>query len=149
TPGPVVRLKNGDPMVFGRGGEEIEFLTQHGFEVEIVPGVSSVTAAPALAGIPLTYRGVASSFTVLPGHRQALKELDWPAYRHAGTLVILMGVENRAAIATCLIHGGRPAADPVAFLQQSSTQQESVRESTLEQVARGEVAVRAPAVFVI
>jgi|SRR5690349_11430542 uroporphyrin-III C-methyltransferase len=149
TAGPVVRLKSGDPMVFGRGGEELEFLTRHGFDVEVVPGVSAVTAAPALAGIPLTYRGVASSFTVLAGHRQAVKEIDWPAFRHAGTLVVLMGVENRAAIANCLIHGGRPARDPVAFLQYVSTERESVREATLEQVARGEVEVEAPAVFVI
>jgi len=147
--GPVVRLKSGDPLVFGRGGEELEFLTQHGFEVEVVPGVSAVTAAPALAGIPLTYRGVAASFTVLPGHRQAVKEVDWPAYRHAGTLVVLMGVNNRAAIANCLINGGRPARDPVAFLQFASTERECVLESTLEQVARGEVDVEPPAVFVI
>lgn len=147
--GPVVRLKSGDPMVFGRGGEELEFLTRHGFEVEVVPGVSAVTAAPALAGIPLTYRGVAASFTVLPGHRQAVKEVDWPAYRHAGTLVVLMGVDNRAAIANCLINGGRPARDPVAFLQFASTERECVLESTLEQVARGEVDVVPPAVFVI
>jgi uroporphyrin-III C-methyltransferase len=147
--GPVVRLKSGDPLVFGRGGEELEFLTRHGFEVEVVPGVSAVTAAPALAGIPLTYRGVAASFTVLPGHRQAVKEVDWPAYRHAGTLVVLMGVDNRAAIANCLINGGRPARDPVAFLQFASTERECVLESTLEQVARGEVDVKPPAVFVI
>jgi len=147
--GPIVRLKSGDPMVFGRGAEELEFLTQHGFDVEVVPGVSAVTAAPALAGIPLTYRGVATSFTVLPGHRQAVKEVDWPAYRHAGTLVVLMGVDNRAAIATCLIHGGRPARDPVAFLQFASTDRECVREATLEQVARGEVDVEPPAIFVI
>jgi uroporphyrin-III C-methyltransferase len=147
--GPIVRLKSGDPLVFGRGGEELEFLTQHGFDVEVVPGVSAVTAAPALAGIPLTYRGVAASFTVLPGHRQAVKEVDWPAYRHAGTLVVLMGVDNRAAIANCLINGGRPAHDPVAFLQLSSTEREYVHESTLEQVARGEVDVEPPAVFVI
>jgi len=147
--GPVVRLKSGDPMVFGRGAEELEFLTQHGFDVEVVPGVSAVTAAPALAGIPLTYRGVATSFTVLPGHRQAVKEVDWPAYRHAGTLVVLMGVNNRATIATCLINGGRPAGDPVAFLQFASTDRESVIESTLEQVARGEVDVEPPAIFVI
>jgi uroporphyrin-III C-methyltransferase len=147
--GPIVRLKSGDPMVFGRGAEELEFLTQHGFDVEIVPGVSSVTAAPALAGIPLTYRGVASSFTVLAGHRQAVKEIDWPAFRHTGTLVVLMGVENRAEIATCLIHGGRPARDPVAFLQYVSTDRECVRESTLEEVSRGKVEVEAPAIFVI
>jgi len=111
--------------------------------------VSSVTAAPALAGIPLTYRGVSSSFTVLPGHRQAVKEIDWPAFRRTGTLVVLMGVENRAAIATCLIHGGRPAGDPVAFLQYVSTDRECVQESTLEEVSRGEVEVEAPAIFVI
>jgi uroporphyrin-III C-methyltransferase len=92
---------------------------------------------------------VATSFTVLPGHRQAVKEVDWPAYRHAGTLVVLMGVDNRAAIATCLIHGGRPAGDPVAFLQFASTDRECVREATLEQVARGEVDVEPPAIFVI
>jgi uroporphyrin-III C-methyltransferase len=147
--GAIVRLKSGDPMVFGRGAEELEFLTQHGFDVEIVPGVSSVTAAPALAGIPLTYRGVSSSFTVLAGHRQAVKEIDWPAFRHTGTLVVLMGVENRAEIATCLIHGGRPAGDPVAFLEHVSTDRECVRESTLEEVSRGGVEVEAPAIFVI
>lgn len=149
TPGPIVRLKNGDPLVFGRGAEELEFLARHGFDVEVVPGVSAVTAAPALAGIPLTYRGVAASFTVLPGHRQAVKEVDWPAYRHAGTLVVMMGVDNRAAIATCLINGGRPASDPIAFVQFASTERECVCESTLGQVARGEVDVQPPAVFVI
>lgn len=147
--GAIVRLKSGDPMVFGRGAEELEFLTQHGFDVEVVPGVSSVTAAPALARIPLTYRGVSPCFTVLPGHRQAVKEIDWPAFRHSGTLVVLMGVENRAQIATCLIHGGRPAGDPVAFLEYASTDKERVRESTLEEVSRGGVEVEAPAIFVI
>jgi uroporphyrin-III C-methyltransferase len=78
-----------------------------------------------------------------------VKEVDWPAYRHAGTLVILMGVDNRAAIATCLINGGRPARDPVAFVQYASRERECVTESTLEQVARGEVDVAPPAVFVI
>jgi len=145
--GPVVRLKSGDPLVFGRGGEELEFLTQHGFDVEVVPGLSALTAAPSLAGIPLG--GVSAAVTILPGHRQAVKEVDWPAYRHAGTLVILMGVDNRAAIATCLINGGRPARDPVAFLQYASTERECVTEATLEQVARGEVEVKPPAVFVI
>ncbi len=147
--GPIVRLKGGDPLVFARGAEEIEFLMRHGFEVEVVPGVSAVTAAPTLAGIPLTHRGVSPSFTVLAGHRQALKEVDWPAFRHGGTLVVLMGVEHRAAIAKCLIHGGRPADDPVAFLQFASTERERVREATLQEVARGEVQVAAPAIWVI
>ena len=147
--GPIVRLKSGDPLVFARAGEEIEFLTRHGFDVEVIPGVSAVTAAPALAGIPLTHRGVSASFTVLAGHRQGLKEVDWPAFRHGGTLVVLMGVDHRAEIANCLIHGGRPADDPVAFLQFASTERERVFEATLGQVARGEVAVQAPAIWVI
>lgn len=145
--GPVVRLKSGDPLVFGRGGEELEFLTQHGFDVEVVPGVSALTAAPTLAGIPLG--GVSAAVTILPGHRQAVKEVDWPAYRHGGTLVVLMGVDHRAEIARCLINGGRPASDPVAFSQFASTERECVVEATLEEVARGEVAVKPPAVFVI
>jgi uroporphyrin-III C-methyltransferase len=87
--------------------------------------------------------------TVLPGHRQAVKDVDWPAYRHGETLVVLMGVDHRAEIARCLINGGRPAEDPVAFLQYASTERECVTESTLEQVARGEVEVEPPAVFVI
>ena len=145
--GPMVRLKSGDPLVFGRGGEELEFLTQHGFDVEVVPGVSALTAAPSLAGIPLG--GVSASVTVLPGHRQAVKEVDWPAYRHGGTLVILMGVDHRAEIARCLINGGRKAGDPVAFLQYALRDREWVVESTLEQVAGGEVDVKPPAVFVI
>ena len=145
--GPIVRLKSGDPLVFGRGGEELEFLTQHGFDVEVVPGVSALTAAPSLAGIPLG--GVSAAVTVLPGHRQAVQEVDWPAYRHGGTLVILMGVDHRAEIARCLINGGRQARDPVAFLQYASTERECVVEATLEDVARGEVEVEPPAGFVI
>ena len=136
-------------MVFGRGGEELEFLARHGFDVEVVPGISAVTAAPALAGIPLTYRGVAASFTVLAGHRQSVQELDWRAYRHVDTIVVLMGVDNRAIIAASLINAGRPAAEPVAFVQRASTERERVTESTLEAVAHGEVEVEAPAVFVI
>jgi uroporphyrin-III C-methyltransferase len=148
-PGPIVRLKSGDPMISGRGGEELEFLARHGFEVEVVPGVSAVTAAPALAGIPLTFRGVASSFTVLAGHRQSIQEIDWRAYRHVDTLVVLMGVDNRAIIAASLINAGRPASEPVAFLQRTSTERERVIESTLEAVAHGEVQVEAPAIFLV
>ena len=76
-PGIVVRLKGGDPMVFGRGGEEWLQLAQRGIDVEVVPGVSAAIAVPALAGIPLTYRGVASSFAVIAGHRQNLQPPDW------------------------------------------------------------------------
>lgn len=145
----VVRLKSGDPMVFGRGGEELEFLYQHGISAEVVPGVSSAVAAPALAGIPLTYRGVAASFAVIAGHRQSLMELDWSVYMAVDTLVVLMGVENRELIADSLIRKGRPRTQPVAFIERSSTDRERIVEATLESVARGNVDVSAPAVFVI
>ncbi len=145
----IVRLKSGDPMVFGRGGEELAFLTRQGFSVEVVPGISSALAAPALAGIPLTYRGVAASFSVIAGHRQSLTQLDWSVYQGVDTLVVLMGVEYRDIIAQALLEQGCPSHRPVAFIEQASTARERVVESTLAQVARGSVAVEAPAVFVI
>jgi uroporphyrin-III C-methyltransferase len=145
----IVRLKTGDPMVFGRGGEELEFLAQHGIEAEVVPGLSSALAAPALAGIPVTYRGVAASFSVIAGHRQSLTTLDWSVYKGVDTLIILMGVEHRDVIAHTLIEQGRPASQPVAFLENASTSRERVVESTLELVARRQVEVNAPAVMVI
>ena len=145
----IVRLKSGDPMVFGRGGEELEFLAQHGIEAEVVPGLSSALAAPALAGIPVTYRGVAASFSVIAGHRQSLTTLDWSVYKGVDTLIILMGVEHRDVIAHTLIEQGRPASQPVAFLENASTPSERVVESTLELVARRQAEVTAPAVMVI
>jgi uroporphyrin-III C-methyltransferase len=145
----IVRLKSGDPMVFGRGGEELEFLASHGFETEVVPGVSSALAAPALAGIPVTFRGVAASFSVIAGHRQCLTDLDWSVYQGVETLVVLMGVEYRDIIARTLIDVGRPASQPVAFIENASTDAERVIESTLAGVADGRVAVNAPAVWVI
>jgi uroporphyrin-III C-methyltransferase len=145
----IVRLKSGDPMVFGRGGEELEFLAAHGIEAEVVPGLSSALAAPALAGIPVTYRGVAASFSVIAGHRQSLTSLDWSVYQGVDTLIVLMGVEHRDVIAHTLIEQGRPAEQPVAFIESASSDREHVVESTLGVVARGKVEVRAPAVFVI
>lgn len=145
----IVRLKAGDPMVFGRGGEELAYLANHGFDVEVVPGVSSAIAAPALAGIPLTYRGVAASFAVVAGHRQSVCALDWSAYRGVDTLVVLMGVEFRDVIAGSLIAAGRPVDQPVAFVTEASTKSERCVASTLAAVARGGVDVEAPSVMVI
>jgi len=145
----IVRLKSGDPMVFGRGGEELEFLVANGFDAEVVPGISSALAAPALAGIPVTYRGVAASFSVIAGHRQSLTALDWSIYRGVDTLIVLMGVEYRDIIAAALMEQGRTADHPVAFIEHASTDRERVVEATLGAVARGTVAVEAPAVFVI
>lgn len=145
----VVRLKGGDPMVFGRGGEEWLYLAERGIDVEVVPGVSSAIAVPALAGIPLTCRGVAASFAVIAGHRQNLASPDWRPYIGIDTLVILMGVAFRDIIASTLIDLGRPASEPVAFIERACTRDEHVVETTLGMVARRGVDVAAPAVFVI
>ncbi len=147
--GIVVRLKGGDPMVFGRGGEEWLHLVERGIDVEVVPGVSSAISVPALAGIPLTCRGVAASFAVIAGHRQNLQAPDWISYRGIDTLVVLMGVEFRDIIATTLMELGRPASLPVAFIERGATARERVVTATLGEVARGQVDVAAPAVFVI
>jgi uroporphyrin-III C-methyltransferase len=145
----IVRLKSGDPMVFGRGGEELAFLAANGIDAEVAPGISSALAAPALAGIPVTLRGVAASFSVVAGHRQSLTSLDWSVYQGVDTLIILMGVEHRDVIAHTLIAEGRPADHPIAFIENASTERERVVEATLGAVAAGRVDVSAPAVMMI
>jgi uroporphyrinogen III methyltransferase / synthase len=112
----VVRLKGGDPFVFGRGGEEAQALQAAGIPFEVVPGITSAVAVPAYAGVPVTQRGLATSFTVVTGHsRHAVdRETDWGALARAGgTIVVLMGVAHRDAIAARLIAGGLPADTPV------------------------------------
>ena len=116
----VVRLKGGDPFVFGRGGEEAQALIAAGLEFTVVPGISSAVAVPAAAGIPVTHRGVSASFTVVTGHREkgGSRSLDWEALAQVGsTIVVLMGVSERAAIATRLLAGGLPADTPVAAIR--------------------------------
>ncbi|MBI5281915.1 MAG: uroporphyrinogen-III C-methyltransferase [Candidatus Solibacter usitatus] len=143
----VVRLKGGDPRVFGRGGEEWAWLAGRGWDVEVVPGVSSAVAVPALAGIPVTYRGVAGGFAVVTGHRRAGSCQEWAAYAGIDTLVILMGVGQRVEIASCLMRLGKDAGTPVAFIENGTTERERVVETTLGAVA--DVEVSAPAVMVV
>ncbi len=145
----VVRLKQGDPMVFARGGEELLELAEAGCEVEVVPGVSSALAAPEAAGIPLTYRDVARSFAVVTGHGRDGMVQDWQSYARIDTLVILMGVKHRAEIAQRLIAAGRPASQPVAFLEHATTPSERRVFATLREVADGMVEVAAPAVWIL
>lgn len=143
----VVRLKSGDPMVFARGGEELAELIEAGCDVEVVPGISSALAAPELAGIPLTYRGVARSFAIVTGHGREGVLQDWSAYANIDTLIVLMGVKHRAEIARALIRAGRPAEQPVAFIERASTPTERRLYGTLDEV--GSLDVEAPAVWVI
>ncbi len=145
----VVRLKGGDPFVFGRGAEEWAWLTERGWDVEVVPGVSSALAVPALAGVPPTFRGVASGFAVIAGHlRDGMPEF-WSRYASVDTLVILMGVKYRIEIARALIAAGRSPLEPVCFIENGTTPRERVIIADLGSVGRGEVDVSAPAVFVV
>ncbi len=118
----VVRLKCGDPFVFGRGGEEVEALAAAGMAVEVVPGVSSAIAAPALAGIPLTHRGVSSAFVVVSGHStEAFAPIVDALTPGSATLVVLMGLATRSALAQRLLDKGWPADTPTAITLASST----------------------------
>ncbi len=144
----VVRLKSGDPMVFARGAEELADLLAAGAKVEVVPGISSSFAGPALAGIPLTYRGVARHFTIATGHGRDGVRQDWSAIAGVDTLIILMGVKARVEIARALLRAGRPASEPCAFLERVSTPTERRVVATLGDVAAGRVEVEAPAVWV-
>ena len=151
----VVRLKGGDPYVFGRGGEEAEALAAAGVPFEVVPGVSSAVAAPAAAGIPLTHRAVASSFAVVTGHedeRRASGRVDWSRLATAvDTLVILMGLENLPRIARALIDAGRAAETPVALVERGTTSAQRVVVGRLDAIAALAVSagVRSPAVIVV
>ena len=145
----VARLKGGDPSVFGRAVEEWQVLADHGVAVEIVPGISSAIAAPELAGVPLTARGVSHGFAVVTGHGAEDSVLHWRKYAAVDTLVVLMGVKERAEIAHELIASGRPANEPVMFIERATTPRERVVIATLSEVAEGRVAVSPPAVFVI
>lgn len=151
----VVRLKGGDPYVFGRGMEEAQALAEAGVPVTVVPGISSSISVPALAGIPVTHRGVAHEFTVVSGHVAPDDErslVDWSALaRLRGTLVVLMGVERVQAIAAALIAYGRSSDTPVAVIQEGTMASERRVDATLATVAERvrEQGVRPPAVIVI
>jgi uroporphyrin-III C-methyltransferase/precorrin-2 dehydrogenase/sirohydrochlorin ferrochelatase len=151
----VVRLKGGDPFVFGRGMEEAEALAAEGIAVTVVPGISSSISVPAAAGIPVTHRGVAHEFTVVSGHvapDDPRSLVDWAALaRLRGTLVLLMAVERVGPIADTLIAGGRSGRTPVAVIQEGTTAAQRRVDATLETVARtvAEQAVRPPAVIVV
>ena len=150
----VVRLKGGDPFVFGRGGEEAEALAAAGIPFEVVPGVSSAVAVPAYAGIPVTHRGVASSFAVVTGHEDEGKgeaAVDWARLATAvDTLVILMGVRSLPRIAAALLDAGRAPETPVALVRWGTTDAQETVVGRLDQIATLAAAVRlAPPVVIV
>jgi uroporphyrin-III C-methyltransferase len=150
----VVRLKGGDPFVFGRGGEEAEALASAGVPFEVVPGVSSAVAAPAYAGIPLTHRGVASSFAVVTGHECAKgrDRVDWARVATAvDTLVVLMGVAALPRIARQLTAHGRAPDTPVALVRWGTTERQVVLTGRLDDIAEraSDARLESPVVIVI
>lgn len=151
----VVRLKGGDPFVFGRGMEEVQALAEHGIPCTVVPGISSSISVPGAAGIPVTHRGVAHEFTVVSGHvapDDPRSLVDWEAIaRLRGTLVLLMSVENIGAIAAALMRHGRAAGTPVAVVQEGTTAAQRRVDATLATAGERVKAegIRPPAVIVI
>jgi uroporphyrinogen III methyltransferase/synthase len=152
--GVVVRLKGGDPFVFGRGGEEALALAEAGIAFEIVPGVSAAVAVPAYAGIPVTHRGLGSSFAVVTGHEDPDKgaaAVDWARLATAvDTLVVLMGLRSLPRIVAALVAHGRAPETPVALIRWGTTDaQETVTGTLADIVARGEQAGLTPPVLAV
>ena len=151
----VVRLKGGDPFLFGRGGEELESVRNAGVPVEMVPGVSSALAVPASVGIPLTHRKYASQVTILTGNEDPTKAepaLDWQLLaKSRGTIVILMGVANIAKIADVLISNGKIPTTLVAIIERGLRKDRRVTTGTLATIADAarKTGIQPPAVIVI
>ncbi|HEV7807347.1 MAG TPA: uroporphyrinogen-III C-methyltransferase [Solirubrobacteraceae bacterium] len=151
----VVRLKGGDPFVFGRGGEEAQLLRAAGLDFEVVPGVTAGVAVPAYAGIPVTQRGISAAVAFVTGHEDPAKPdtlIDWPALAaFPGTLVFYMGVRSLRRIAAQLVAGGRPDSEPVAVVERGTFADQRTVTGMLSDIAgRAAVAgVRAPAITVV
>ena len=146
----VVRLKGGDPFVFGRGGEECQALAEAGIRYEVVPGVSSAIAVPAYAGIPVTQRGVTTAFTVVAGHTGGSdSNIDWDAISRIGTIIFLMGVEHLPEIVPQLIAHGRSADTPAALIQEGTTLNQLIVTGTLADIVEKAHDIRPPAVLIV
>jgi uroporphyrin-III C-methyltransferase len=151
----VVRLKGGDSFVFGRGGEEWQACADAGIPVRVIPGVSSATAGPALAGVPLTHRQLTQGFTVVSGHvppGDPGSTLDWPALARANTtLLIMMGVATLSAITAELIKDGLPGDTPAMTVADAGMPTQLAVHGTLADIARAtkDAGIRPPAITVI
>lgn len=148
----VVRLKGGDPFVFGRGGEEALYLKERGVAFEIIPGISSAISVPAYAGIPVTHRGVAVSFRVITAHETPDKktpQLIWEEIKSDETLVFLMGMHNLEKIVNNLLRVGKPKNYPVAVISKGTTKEQQVVTGTLQNIAQKAKGLPTPATIVV
>jgi uroporphyrin-III C-methyltransferase len=148
--GHVVRLKGGDPVVFGRGGEEAQALMEARIPFTVVPGITSAIGVPAAAGIPVTHRNVSPAFTVVTGHRESggSTNIEWESLaKVGGTIVVLMGVAERAVIASRLMAGGLSPETPVAAVRWGTRAEQETTRTTLGEL--GTAALKAPSTIVI
>lgn len=148
----VARLKGGDPFLFGRGGEELEFMKKHGIRFTIIPGITSAIGVPTYASLPLTHRNFSSSLMIIPGHLKEGHKLDWELIsKFDGTLVILMGASKLKEIRENLIKNGKDVKTPVCIIQNGTTKKEKIVLGNLENIAEKaeENKIKAPVVIVI
>lgn len=147
----VVRLKGGDPFVFGRGGEEMLALAEAGVDFEVVPGVTSSIGVPGTSLVPVTHRGVAASFAVFAAHEAdgSSRQVDWEIAARIDTAVFLMGVERLSTIVRELIAHGRPATTPVAIVERGTRVDEHVTTGTLRTILARAAHVQPPATIVV
>jgi uroporphyrin-III C-methyltransferase len=148
----VVRLKGGDPFVFGRGGEEGAYLKERGIDFEIIPGITSAISVPAYAGIPVTHRGVAVSFRVVTGHESPHKkesQIPWENFKTNDTIIFLMGLHNLKKISSKLMEIGKPKDFPCAVISKGTTKEQKVVVGTLEDIVAKSQGVPTPALIVV
>ncbi len=148
----VVRLKGGDPLVFGRGGEEAIYLKERGVSFEFVPGITSAIAVPQYAGIPVTHRGVTVSFRVVTGHESHNKnqsQIPWENYKTDDTIVFLMGLHRLKIIASKLIEIGKPKDYPIAVISRGTTPDEKTVIGTLENIYDKAKDLPTPALIIV
>jgi uroporphyrin-III C-methyltransferase len=148
----VVRLKGGDPFVFGRGGEEAAYLYERDIKFDIIPGITSAVSAPAYAGIPVTHRGVAVSFRVVTGHESPNKkasQIPWENFKTDDTIVFLMGLHNLAKISSKLMEIGKDKDYPIAVISRGTTKDQKVVVGTLENIVQKAKGTLTPALIVV
>jgi len=147
----VVRLKGGDPFVFGRGGEEAIFLKEKGVKYEVIPGVTSAISVPAYAGIPVTHRGVSVSFRVVTGHeaKKEKSQINWESFKSDETIVFLMGYHRLESISKKLIEIGKAPNTPVAVISNGTRDNQKVVTATLEDIYQKSKGLPTPVMIVV
>jgi len=148
----VVRLKGGDPLVFGRGGEEALYLYERGIKFEFIPGITSAIAVPEYAGIPVTHRGITVSFRVVTAHENPKKgysQIPWENYKTDDTIVFLMGLHRLKTIVEKLIEIGKPKDFPIAVISRGTTKEEKTVIGTLEDIYDRAKDLPTPALIVV